>query len=47
MAQRIMGDMLDYAFNTYDMEIDKFFAIFIVSDVSRYGYTTFHRQIEL
>ena len=35
MAQRIMVDMLDYAVNTYDMEIDKFFAIFIVSDVSR------------
>lgn len=24
-AQRILGDMLDFAVNTYDMDIDKFF----------------------
>ena len=24
-AQRIFGDMLDFAVNTYDMDIDKFF----------------------
>lgn len=35
MAQRIMGDMLDYAVNTYDMDIDKFFGMFIVSDISK------------
>ena len=26
-AQRILGDMLDFAVNTYDMDIDKFFEI--------------------
>ena len=35
MAQRIMGDMLDYAVNTYDVEIDEFFGMFIVSDISK------------
>jgi len=34
-AQRILGDMLDFAVNTYDMDIDKFFEMFLVSDVSR------------
>ena len=26
-AQRILGDMLDFAVNTYDMDIDKFFEV--------------------
>ena len=30
-AQRILGDMLDFAVNTYDMDIDKFFEMFLVS----------------
>lgn len=34
-AQRILGDMLDYAVNTYDFEIDKFYEMFLVSAVSR------------
>lgn len=34
-AQRILGDMLDFAVNTYDMGIDKFFEMFLVSNVSR------------
>ena len=34
-AQRILGDMLDFAVNTYDMDIDKFFEMFLVSNVSR------------
>ena len=34
-AQRILGDMLDFAVNTYDMDIDKFFKMFLVSNVSR------------
>ena len=33
-AQRIMGDMLDFAVNSCDIEIDRFFEMFIVSDVS-------------
>ena len=35
IAQRIMGDMLDYAVNKYDVEIDEFFGMFIVSDISK------------
>ena len=31
-AQRILGDMLDIAVNTYDMDIDKFFDMYLVSD---------------
>ena len=27
-AQRILGDMLDFAVNTYDMDIDKFLKCF-------------------
>lgn len=34
-AQRILGNMLDFAVNTYDMDIDKFFEMFLVSNVSR------------
>ena len=34
-AQRILGDMLDYAVNTYEFEIDKFYDMFLVSEVSR------------
>lgn len=34
MAQRIMGDMLDFAVNTCEMEIEKFYSLFLVSDVS-------------
>lgn len=30
-AQRIMGDMLDFAVNTCDMDVDRYFAMFLVS----------------
>lgn len=33
-AQRIMGDMLDFAVNTCEMDIDNYFELFTVSDVS-------------
>lgn len=33
-AQRIMGDMLDFAVNTCDMDIDRYFSMFLVSDIS-------------
>lgn len=33
-AQRIMGDMLDFAVNTCQMNIDEYFGLFTVSDVS-------------
>lgn len=33
-AQRIMGDMLDFAVNTCDMDLDNYFDLFTVSDVS-------------
>lgn len=33
-AQRIMGDMFDFAVNTCQMNIDEYFELFIVSDVS-------------
>ena len=33
-AQRIMGDMLDFAVNTCDMDVDRYFAMFLVSDIS-------------
>lgn len=32
-AQRILGDMLDFAVNTYDMDANHFFEMFLVSDV--------------
>ena len=35
-AQRILGDMLDFAVNTYDMDIDKFFEMFLVSNWKSY-----------
>jgi len=34
MAQRIMGDMLDFAVNTCDMDLEKFYGLFLMSDVS-------------
>ena len=34
MAQKVLGDMLDFAVNTCDFDIDQFFAMFLVSDVS-------------
>lgn len=34
-AQRILGDMLDYAINEYELEPNKFFEMFLVSDVSK------------
>ena len=37
-AQRILGDMLDFAVNTCDMDIDEYFELFTVSSVS----TQFH-----
>lgn len=33
-AQRIMGDMLDFAVNTCGIDIEKFFGLFLMSDVS-------------
>ena len=33
-AQRILGDMLDYAVNTYAFDPDSFYQMFLVSDVS-------------
>ena len=34
-AQRILGDMLDYAVNEYEFDTDEFYKMFLVSDVSR------------
>ena len=34
MAQRIMGNMLDFAVNTCEMDIEKFYGLFLMSDVS-------------
>lgn len=34
-AQKILGDMLDYAVNEYEFEPDEFYKMFLVSDVSR------------
>ena len=33
-AQRIMGDMLDFAVNSYGFDADDFFSMFLVSDVA-------------
>ena len=33
-AQRILGDMLDYAVNEYEFDPDEFYKMFLVSDVS-------------
>ena len=33
-AQRILGDMLDFAVNTCDMDIDEYFELFTISSVS-------------
>ncbi len=33
-AQRIMGDMFDYASDSYEMDLDVFFGMFLVSDVA-------------
>ena len=33
-AQRILGDMLDFAVNTCDLDIDSYFGLFTVSSVS-------------
>lgn len=33
-AQRIMGDMLDFAVNTCEQDIEKFYGLFLMSDVS-------------
>lgn len=43
-AQRILGDMLDFAVNTCDMDIDEYFELFTVSSVStqfQNGYPTY------
>ena len=32
-AQRILGDMLDYAVNEYEFDPDEFYKMFLVSDV--------------
>ena len=34
MAQKVLGDMLDFAVNTCDFDIDQFFAKFLLSDLS-------------
>ena len=34
LAQRIMGDMFDYASDSYEMDLDDFFQMFLVSDVA-------------
>lgn len=34
-AQRILGDMLDFAVNVLDMEADQFFSLFAFSDAAR------------
>ena len=34
MAQKVLGDMVDFAVIRCDFEIDQFFALFLVSDVS-------------
>lgn len=34
-AQKVMGDMLDFAVNTCGMDIDLYFGMFLVSDVSQ------------
>lgn len=31
MAQKVLGDMLDFAVNTCDFDIDQFFAMFLCS----------------
>ena len=33
-AQKIMGDMLDFAVNSYGFDADDFFSMFLVSDVA-------------
>ena len=33
-AQRIMGDMLDFAVNTCEQDIEKFYGLFLMSEVS-------------
>ncbi len=33
-AQRILGDMFDYAANVYELDLDEYFQMFLVSDVS-------------
>ena len=34
-AQKILGDMMDYAVNTYEFSPNQFYEMFLVSDVSR------------
>lgn len=34
-AQRILGDMMDFAVNTCEMDPDEYFTLFVVSDVSK------------
>ena len=33
-AQKILGDMMDYAVNTYEFSPNQFYEMFLVSDVS-------------
>ena len=33
-AQRILGDMLDFAVNTYELDENEFWEMFLVSDAS-------------
>ena len=35
LAQRVMGDMLDYAVNTLDYDLTQFYHMFLVSDLAR------------
>ncbi len=35
MAQRVMGDMLDFAVNTCEMDLEHFYGLFLMSDIAR------------
>ncbi len=35
IAQRTLGDMLDFAVNTCEMDIDKYFELFTISSVTK------------
>lgn len=34
LAQRVMGDMLDYAVNTLDFELNEFYTMFLISGIA-------------
>ena len=35
LAQRVMGDMLDYAVNTLNYELQNFYRMFLISGIAR------------